>query len=68
MLSGSVDSRQARHRAEDIAEQASDVSYVQNNIRVRSGGSRDTITDAGAAGTGPAARAIGQRLLRGDAG
>ena len=34
-LSGSVDSRQARRRAEDLAEQVSGVSYVQNNIRVR---------------------------------
>ena len=38
-LTGSVDSRQARRRAEDIAEQVSGVSYVQNNLRVRIGGS-----------------------------
>ena len=37
-LSGSVDSRRARRRAEDLAEQVSGVSYVQNNIRVRSDG------------------------------
>lgn len=37
-LSGTVDSRQARRRAEDIAEQVSGVSYVQNNLRVRTGG------------------------------
>ena len=37
-LSGTVDSRQARRRAEDIVEQVSGVSYVQNNIRVRTGG------------------------------
>ena len=34
-LSGTVDSRDARRRAEDIAEQVSGVSHVQNNIRVR---------------------------------
>lgn len=41
-LSGSVDSRQARRRAEDIAEQVSGVSYVQNNIRIRASGSGAT--------------------------
>jgi osmotically-inducible protein OsmY len=34
-LSGTVDSRSARRRAEDLAEQVSGVSYVQNNLRVR---------------------------------
>lgn len=34
-LSGTVDDRQSRRRAEDLAEQVSGVSYVQNNIRVR---------------------------------
>jgi hypothetical protein len=34
-LSGTVDSRSARRRAEDVAEQVSGVSYVQNNLRVR---------------------------------
>lgn len=33
-LSGSVDSRQARRHAEDLAEAVSGVSYVQNNLRV----------------------------------
>ena len=41
-LSGLVDSRQARRRAEDLAEQVSGVSYVQNNLRVRSLGSATT--------------------------
>ena len=31
-LAGSVDSRDARRRAEDLAEQVSGVSYVQNNL------------------------------------
>jgi hypothetical protein len=35
-LSGTVDSRSARCRAEDVAEQVSGISYVQNNLRVRS--------------------------------
>jgi osmotically-inducible protein OsmY len=34
-LSGTVDSRNARRRAEDIAEQVSGVSHVQNNLRMR---------------------------------
>ena len=58
-LSGSVDNRQARRRAEDIAEQVSGVTYVQNNIRVRQGGATAGATTglsmsstAGAGGTG----------------
>jgi osmotically-inducible protein OsmY len=34
-LSGSIDSREARRRAEDIVERVSGVSYVQNNLRVQ---------------------------------
>ncbi|SCM77069.1 hypothetical protein KL86PLE_40874 [uncultured Pleomorphomonas sp.] len=34
-LSGYVDSRQAKHVAEDCAEQCVGVSHVQNNLRVR---------------------------------
>ena len=34
-LSGTVEDRQSRRRAEDLAEQVSGVSYVQNGIRVR---------------------------------
>jgi osmotically-inducible protein OsmY len=33
-LSGTVDSREARRRAEDVAERVSGVAYVQNNLRV----------------------------------
>lgn len=36
-LSGSVDSRNARRRAEDLAERCSGVTHVQNNLRVSSG-------------------------------
>jgi osmotically-inducible protein OsmY len=34
-LSGTVDSREAKRRAEDIAEQVSGVRHVQNNLRVQ---------------------------------
>ena len=34
-LSGTVDSREAKRRAEDIAEQVSGVRQVQNNLRVQ---------------------------------
>ena len=34
-LSGTVDGRNARRRAEDVAEQVSGVSHVQNNLRPR---------------------------------
>jgi osmotically-inducible protein OsmY len=35
-LSGSVASRGLRRRAEDLAELASGVTHIQNNLRVRS--------------------------------
>ena len=34
-LSGTVDSREAKRRAEDIAERVSGVNHVQNNLRVQ---------------------------------
>ncbi len=34
-LTGTVDSRDAKRRAEDIAEQVSGVKHVQNNLRVQ---------------------------------
>jgi hyperosmotically inducible protein len=37
-LTGNVDSRSARRRAEDIAESVSGVTYVMNNLRVRQHG------------------------------
>jgi hypothetical protein len=36
-LTGSVDSRNARRRAEDLSERVSGVTHVQNNLRVTSG-------------------------------
>lgn len=50
-LGGTVDSRQARRRAEDIAERVSGVSYVQNNLRVRTGGG-ETAAVGSRTGTG----------------
>jgi osmotically-inducible protein OsmY len=38
-LSGTVESREARRRAEDLAERVAGVSHVQNNIRVSQHGS-----------------------------
>lgn len=59
-LTGTVDSRATRRRAEDVAEQVSGVSYVQNNLRVRSlqsgqgagGSASDTERSTGQAGVG----------------
>jgi len=45
-LTGMVDSRMARRRAEDIAESVSGVTHVQNNLRVR----QQTGVTAGAQG------------------
>lgn len=44
-LAGTVDSRNARRRAEDLAEQVSGVSYVQNNLRVGSSQGGRSATD-----------------------
>ena len=57
-LSGTVDSRQAKRRAEDLAESVSGVTHVQNNLRVSR---EDDVTSAGtrastAATTGSRAR------------
>jgi uncharacterized protein (DUF2267 family) len=46
-LSGTVDNRETRRRAEDCAENVQGVAHVQNNIRVgrdRTGGSREDAT------------------------
>ena len=53
-LGGTVDSRHARRRAEDIAESISGVSHVQNNLRQRmaGGGSLGTQQRTGAGSSG----------------
>src|SRR4051812_4308870 len=65
-LSGTVDSREARRRAEDIAESVGGVTHVQNNLRVQrqgssggwgsqsSGSGTGTTTGAGTGGGGRA--------------
>jgi osmotically-inducible protein OsmY len=56
-LSGTVDSRESRRRAEDLAEGISGVSYVQNNLRVKSGGMSET-------GSGTSSSAGGSGMTR----
>jgi osmotically-inducible protein OsmY len=57
-LGGTVDNRQTKRRAEDVAENVSGVKHVQNNLRVRQQGSTGTSswtsgsTGAGATTTG----------------
>jgi osmotically-inducible protein OsmY len=50
-LSGSVDSRQARRRAEDCAERVLGVTHVQNNLRVKGAASTFGGDTTGATGT-----------------
>jgi osmotically-inducible protein OsmY len=62
-LSGTVDSREARRRAEDCAEAVSGVSYVQNNLRVKqAGASTRSGAMSGATGT-PGTSGAGQAGL-----
>ena len=55
-LSGTVDHRMAKRRAEDIAEAISGVRHVQNNLRVRDRANTGSMgtggTGAGVTGTG----------------
>lgn len=52
-LSGTVDSREAKRRAEDLADNVSGVRHVQNNLRIRQAAG----TIPGSSGTGTAASA-----------
>jgi len=60
-LSGGVDSRDAKHRAEHLVEHVSGVRHVQNNLRVDWSGPRsavsggDSVLDAQARGENPGA-------------
>jgi osmotically-inducible protein OsmY len=61
-LSGTVDSREAKRRAEDIAEQVSGVRHVQNNLRVQqqsSGTAASAAATAGSVGAGSSTRTTG---------
>ena len=51
-LSGMVDSREAKHRAERVVEHLSGVKHVQNNLRIRQGGYGASSTGASAFGAG----------------
>ena len=72
-LTGTVDSRDAKRRAEDIAESVSGVSHVQNNLRVSQssfGGSSTTMGTSGSSGvgTGSATGATGTASTTGGTG
>jgi len=56
-LEGTVDSRQDKRRAEDLADDVSGVRHVQNNLRVKSTSAeaRGTATSAGAGTAGSSA-------------
>ena len=51
-LGGTVDSRGARRRAEDVAERVSGVGHVQNNLRVRQAAQAGGATGAGGGSRG----------------
>lgn len=59
-LTGTVDTREERRRAEDCAERVSGVTHVQNNLRVARSGS--------AMGTAPSASRTGSGAGRNDMG
>ncbi|MDE8650850.1 BON domain-containing protein [Novosphingobium album (ex Liu et al. 2023)] len=54
-LSGTVDTRQAKRRAEDVVDQIPGVRHVQNNLRVDDGARTGTGANLAATGTGRAA-------------
>src|SRR5829696_7847032 len=61
-LTGTVDSREAKRRAEDVAEQVSGVKHVQNNIRVQqpsSGTMGSASATTGTSGTGSSNQGAG---------
>jgi hypothetical protein len=49
-LSGTVDSRDAKRRAEDCAEAVSGVRHVQNNLRIQQAGAGQGSASSGVAG------------------
>jgi osmotically-inducible protein OsmY len=58
-LSGTVEHRDAKHRAERIIEDVSGVSHVQNNLRVVSGTSSESVLERQARGESGSGDAIG---------
>lgn len=65
-LSGIVSSRQAKRRAEDIAEAVSGVGHVQNNLRVSLG--MNSSTAVSPTGGAPTTGALGATSAMGSAG
>ncbi|MDF2689567.1 MAG: hypothetical protein K0Q80_2533, partial [Microvirga sp.] len=62
-LSGTVDSREAKRRAEDCAERVSGVRHVQNNLRVQQGTNQGTAAGtAGSIGIGSTTGAAGSGM------
>ena len=66
-LTGTVDSREAKRRAEDVAEQVSGVKHVQNNIRVQQPstgamGSASTTSTTGAGSGNPDMSSSGRKV------
>jgi osmotically-inducible protein OsmY len=66
-LTGTVESREARRRAEDCAEAVSGVKYVQNNLRMKEGASSGmsgmggtSMAGSGASGTSAGASGSGR--------
>jgi osmotically-inducible protein OsmY len=58
-LTGQVNSREEKRRAEDIAEAVSGVKHVQNNLRVKSSAGQTTTTQMGSTGTSAGSSATG---------
>jgi len=67
-LSGTVDSREARRRAEDIAESISGVTHVQNNLRVQQSGMGSSAGMTSGSGTAGNAMAGGAGMTTGSTG
>jgi hypothetical protein len=57
-LTGTVESREDRRRAEDLVEQVSGVKHVQNNLRVQEGSTFSGSSAAGGTQTPPTGGSI----------
>jgi osmotically-inducible protein OsmY len=63
-LDGTVNSRDDKRRAEDLADNVSGVRHVQNNLRVQQQGAREGETAAGTSATRSSSGASTARLTR----
>src|SRR5262249_24206887 len=50
-LTGTVNTREDKRRAEDLAEQVSGVKHLQNNLRVQSAGANTTLAQTESGGS-----------------